>query len=346
MISDRTHLASGLAGGNAMNRRNLIALAAAGAAGALAAPASGAASTPAASQTVKTGGSRLITLDTGHKVWTKRVGRGPLKVLLLHGGPGFSHDYLECFEDFLPPAGIEIYFYDQLGCGYSERPEDPSLWTLERYLGEVEQVRAGLGLDRFVLYGHSWGGILGYEYALRYGERLGGLVISNMTAGIADYVRYMAELRGRLSAEDQATLARYEASGRTDAPEYQGVLFGKLYAEHVLRLPEFPEPVARTFGKVNPVIYNQMQGPNEFVVTGSLKDWSRWTDLPRIRARTLVMAARHDEMEPAQMRRVASLIPGSRLFMSERGSHLTMYDDQEAYFAALLDFLKGLPAHG
>jgi len=124
---------------------------------------------------IRVAGIRMIPVMGGkYKVWTKRMGSGPVKVLLLHGGPGFPHDYLEAMESFLPQAGIEMYYYDQLGVGNSDVPDDSSLWTLARYLTEVEEVRQGLGLDHFVLYGHSWGGILAIEYALNYQQHLRG----------------------------------------------------------------------------------------------------------------------------------------------------------------------------
>lgn len=316
-------------------------LASAAAAGLAGLSQSGAAKTPqSAGAEVKTGGSRLITIAGGHKVWTKRIGRGDRKVLLLHGGPGFSHDYLECFEDFLPAAGIELYHYDQLGCGNSDRPEDTALWTLPRYLDELEVVRAGLGLETLSLYGHSWGGILGIEYALKHPERLERLVISNMTASIPAYVKHISKIRARLPRADRETLAKYEAMNKTDDPAYLAVI-DKIYAEHVLRLPEWPEPVARAFKKLNTTIYAHMQGPNEFAITGNLKDWDRWSDLSKIKAETLVMGARHDEMDPDDIRREGSLIPGAKTWISERGSHLAMYDDQQAYFARLVPFLRG-----
>src|ERR1700749_3835558 len=111
------------------------------------------------SAAIKTGGSKMIKVDGKYHVWTKKIGDGKIKVLLLHGGPGFSHDYFECFEDFLPKEGIEFYYYDQLGCGNSDAPTDTSLWNIPRYVEEVEQVRKGLGLDSFYLLGHSWGGM-------------------------------------------------------------------------------------------------------------------------------------------------------------------------------------------
>src|SRR5205814_2618326 len=133
----------------------------------------------AAAHEVKTGGIQMIQVDGKYNVWTKKVGHGKTKMLLLHGGPGCTHEYFECFEDFLPQAGITYYYYDQLGSAYSDQPEDKSLWTVDRFREEVEQVRKGLGLDDFVLYGHSWGGMLGIEYALKYQKHLKALVISN-----------------------------------------------------------------------------------------------------------------------------------------------------------------------
>ncbi|MBV8978512.1 MAG: proline iminopeptidase-family hydrolase [Alphaproteobacteria bacterium] len=290
---------------------------------------------------VKTGGVRMISIPGGYRVWTKRIGRSPIKVLLLHGGPGFSHDYFECFEDFLPEAGIEFYYYDQLGCGNSDRPNDDKLWTIPRYVDEVETVRQGLGLDDFILYGHSWGGMLAIEYALKYQRHLRRLVISDMTASIPDYVRHANEIRHTLSAADQATLTRYENLRKTDAAPYQAVM-NRVYAEHILRLPQpWPEPVTRVFAKANFHIYNLMQGPNEFMIDGTFKNWDRWADLPRIKVPTLVMGAKFDEMDPEQIRREGKLIPGARTWISGKGSHLCMYDDQEAYFAALVPFLKG-----
>jgi proline iminopeptidase len=316
-----------------MRRRDVLAAAAA-------APFAIAAARAGAGPDASTRGARMIPIPGGYKVWTRQVGPAPANVLLLHGGPGFSHDYLECFEAFLPRAGIGFHYYDQLGCGNSDHPDDDRLWTLSRYVDEVEAVRRGLGLERFTLYGHSWGGMLAIEYALKYPARLGKLVISDMTASVPAYVEHAARMRAELSAADQATLSKYEAADKTDDPAYQAVI-DKLDHQHVLRMDDWPEPVVRTFNKANLKIYNLMQGPNEFVITGNFKDWDRWGDLHRIRTPTLVMGARYDEMDPEQIRREGRLIPGAKTWISERGSHLCMYDDQQAYFAALIGFLKG-----
>src|SRR3984885_416937 len=160
-------------------------------------------------QGIRVAGIQMVPVVGGkYKVWTKRLGSGGVEVLLLHGGPGFPHDYLEAMESFLPQAGIEMYYYDQLGVGNSDVPDDRALWTLPRYLTEVEEVPRGLGLDHFVLYGHSWGGILAMEYALHYQQHLRGLVISNMTAGTQAYLKRTAALKLQLPP---STLARLNA---------------------------------------------------------------------------------------------------------------------------------------
>ena len=290
---------------------------------------------------VRTGGSRFIPIEGGkYKVWVKKVGTGPLNVLALHGGPGATHEYFECFEDFLPQNGLTFWYYDQLGSGFSDQPDDASLWTVERFREEVEQVRAALGLTSFILYGHSWGGMLGIEYTLKYQKHLKALVISDMTASIASYVTYANELRKALPPEILATLDKYEAKGEYSAPEYEEAMFKGVYTRHLCRLDPWPDPVERTFKHLNQKVYNTMQGPNEFVVTGNFKDWDRWQDLPKITVPTLLLGAKYDTMNPADIRKMGSLVKGSRVEILENGSHLAMYDDQDRYFRALVSFFR------
>jgi len=292
---------------------------------------------------LKTGGSRLLPVVGGkHKVWTKKVGSGPIKLLTLHGGPGFGHEYFECFEDFLPQVGVEFYYYDQLDCHYSNQPGDETLWSVERFTDEVEEVRQGLGLTNFYLYGQSWGGMLAIEYALKYPARLKGLVISNMTAGVPSYEAYAKTLRAALPTEVRAVMDRYEAKGEYQAQEYQEAIFAHVYSRHFCRLDPWPEPAERALrlNHFNQRVYNYLQGPNEFVITGKLKDWDRWADLPRISVPTLVMGARYDTMNPDDVRREGALIPRSRTHICPNGSHFSLYDDQEDYMRALIRFLK------
>jgi proline iminopeptidase len=298
-----------------------------------------------ASTPVKTGGVRMIPIDGGkYKVWTKKLGKGGIKMLTLHGGPGFGHEYFECFEDFLPEHGIEFYYYDQLGSCYSDQPDDVSLWTIDRFREEVEQVRQALGLTNFYLLGHSWGGMLGIEYALKYQKHLKGLVISSMTASIPSYMAYAGKLRAALPKETIAILDKYEAKGDYENPEYQKVMMEQVYSRHICRLDPWPEPVSRCFRHMNPKVYNTMQGPNEFVVTGTFKDWDRWKDLPKIRVPTFLVAGHFDEMNPEDIQREGRLIPNSRVLICQNGSHMCMWDDQEAYFAGLFKFIDDVEA--
>lgn len=283
---------------------------------------------------IQTAGIWMVPVVGGkYKVWTKKMGSGPIKVLLLHGGPGFSHDYLEAMESFLPQAGIEMYYYDQLGCGNSDHPDDPSLWTLPRYTQEVEEVRRGLGLDQFVLFGHSWGGVLALEYALNYQQHLRGLVISNMTAGITSYLKRTAALKLMLPPDKLARLSALEASHAYDSPEYMQIMMEDLYPTMICRIQPWPEPVTRAFRLSNETIYNQMQGKSEFLVTGNLKDWERWDRLHEIRVKALTIGAEHDEMDPADIRRMATLMQNATSAICPNGSHLDMWDDQDFYFA-------------
>lgn len=291
---------------------------------------------------IRVAGIRMIPVVGGkYKVWTKKMGSGPVKVLLLHGGPGFPHDYLEAMESFLPQAGIEMYYYDQLGVGNSDVPDDPALWTLERYLTEVEEVRLGLGLEHFVLYGQSWGGLLAIEYALHYQEHLRGLVISNMTAGIQSYLKRTAALRAQLlSPASLAQFATLEAAKDYANPAYERIVNEELYPQMLCRIKPWPEPVSRAFRLANEKIYNQMQGKSEFEVTGNLKSWERWDRLHEIRVKTLTLGANHDEIDPDDIRKMATMMPNATSAICPDGSHLAMWDDQAVYFRHLLSFLR------
>lgn len=290
---------------------------------------------------IRTAGVKMVPVVGGkYKVWTKKIGSGPVKVLLLHGGPGFTHEYLEAMESFLPQAGIEMYYYDQLGCGNSDQPDDPALWTLPRYLEEVEEVRLGLGLDNFVLYGHSWGGVLAIEYALHHQRHLRGLVISNMTAGIQSLLQHLEVIKRQLPPEIQVKLQALEAAQAYDAPEYEQIMMEHLYPKVICRTTPWPDAVERVFRHANQKIYNQMQGKSEFLVTGNLKDWERWDRLHEIKVRTLTIGAKYDEMDPQDMKKMATMMPRAISVICEEGSHLCMWDAQAYYFEHLLKFLK------
>jgi proline iminopeptidase len=300
------------------------------------------------------GGVRMVPVTTPkgeYRVWTKRVGNNPhVKLLMLHGGPAATHEYLELCDGWLPQAGVEYYYYDQLGSYYSDQPDEPDLWEIDRFVDEVEQVRTALGLHRenFFLYGQSWGGLLAIEYALAHQEHLKGLVISNMMASIPAYNEYAEKVL--MPAMDQDVLAeikRLEAAGETEGERYEALLMEHHYVQHVLRMPvpEWPEPVLRGFRHTNRSIYVPMQGPSELGASGKLAGWDRTSDLARITVPTLVMGAEYDTMDPDHLRWMAGQLPHGRYHHCPDGSHLAIADDQDRYFEGLLRFLNDVDAH-
>lgn len=298
---------------------------------------------------VLSGGVKMIPIETSKgafRVWTKRVGNNPrIKVLLLHGGPGFTHEYLEAFDSYFPGAGIEYYYYDQLGSLYSDQPDEPDLWELPRFVEEVETVRKALGLgpDNFYLYGSSWGGMLAMEYALKYQQNLKGLIVSNMVASIPLYNEYATKVI--FPTMDPAVLAeiqKLEATGDTQNPRYMELLIPHHYEKHLLRMPaaEWPDPVQRVFKHVNLKVYVPMQGPSELGASGKLEKWDRMADLQKITVPTLMIGAKYDTMDPELMKKMAGLVKRGRYLYCENGSHLAMYDDQKTYFDGIIRFIR------
>ena len=300
---------------------------------------------------VLSGGVKRIPIHTAKgdfTVWTKRVGNNPTKkVLLLHGGPGATHEYFECFDSFLSQEGVEYYYYDQLGSAYSDNPNDSSLWSIERFVEEVETVRTALGLDaaNFYLLGHSWGGILAIEYALKYQQNLKGLIISNMQASIPEYVKYANEVLGpQLPKEVLTKIRAYETIGLYTDPTYLKLINDYYYPEHVLRMPtaNWPDPVVRAFAKLNYPLYLKMQGPSEFGVVGNavLKDWDRTADLAKIKVPTLAIGGTFDTMDPKAMEQISKQVQNGTFLLCPKGSHMSMYDDQQTYFKGLIAFIN------
>ncbi len=298
---------------------------------------------------IQDGGIKMIpitTKDTVFHVWTKRIGNNPkTKVLLLNGGPGCTHEYFECFENFLPAEGIEFIYYDQLGCGNSDNPKDTAFWDLPRYVEEVEQVRKALHLnkDNFYVLGHSWGGILAMEYALKYQQEMKGLIISNMMSSCPEYGKYTDEVLAlQMKPETLYEIQKIEAEKDFSNPKYMELLIPNFYEQHILRLPakDWPEPVNRSFSKMNQSLYVTMQGPSEFGISGKLEHWDRTQDLKNITIPTLVIGAQFDTMDPKFMQKMAEILPNGTYLYCENGSHMAFYDDQQNYFKGLIAFLK------
>jgi proline iminopeptidase len=299
------------------------------------------------------GGVRLIPISTPKgqfKVWTKRVGNNPtVKVLLLHGGPGATHEYFEAFDSYFPGAGIEYYYYDQLGSYYSDQPKEPELWDLPRFVEEVEQVRQALKLDKsnFYLLGHSWGGVLAIDYALKYQQHLKGLIISNMMASGPAYNEYAEKVL--MPAMDQKILAeikQLEAKKDYANPRYMELLLPNHYVQHILRMPpeQWPDPVNRAFKNINQAIYIPMQGPSELGLSGKLLTWDRTGELAKITPPTLVIGAKYDTMDPAHMEMMAKKVAKGRYLFCPNGSHMAMYDDQKTYVEGVIQFIRDVDA--
>jgi proline iminopeptidase len=303
---------------------------------------------------VLSGGVKVIKITTPSgtfKVWTKRVGNNPrIKVLLLHGGPAATHEYFEAFDSYFPAAGVEYYYYDQLGSAYSDQPDIPSLWEIPRFVDEVEQVRKALHLtkDNFYLLGHSWGGILAVEYALAHQENLKGLIISNMMMSIPEYNAYAEKvLMPEMDQKKLAEIKALEKAGKnTTDPRFLELVLEQHYTKHILRMPpaEWPDPVNRAFAHINQKVYVPLQGPSELGASGKLEKWDRTADLGKIAVPTLVIGARYDTMDPAHMKRVSEKVAHGRYVECPNGSHLAMYDDQQAYMAGVLAFLRDVDA--
>ncbi|MHC0445348.1 proline iminopeptidase-family hydrolase [Flavobacterium sp. 3-218] len=298
---------------------------------------------------IKTGGVKVVEITTQKgkfKVWTKTVGNNPkIKVLLLNGGPGATHEYFECVESFFPQEGIEFIYYDQLGTGNSDNPNDPALWDVSRFVDEIEQVRVALNLDKdnFYLLGHSWGGILAAEYALKYQQHLKGLIISNMMMSAIDYSNYSKNvLAKQMEPKVLAQLREIEKNKDFKNPKYMELLIPNFYAKHIIRMDinSWPEPLSRSFGKINESLYVTMQGPSEFGISGKLEKWDIKNQLSKITVPTLSIGAKYDTMDPEHMKWISTEVKNGTYLYCDKGSHMSMYDDQETYMKGLIKFIK------
>ncbi len=299
------------------------------------------------SDSVEAGGVRMIPIQTPvgtFKVWTKRFGNNPrIKILLLHGGPAMTHEYMECFETFFQREGFEFYEYDQLGSYYSDQPKDSSLWTTARFVEEVEQVRKAIGADssNFFVLGNSWGGILAMEYALKYQQHLKGLMVANMVASAPEYGKYAdEELAKQMKPAVLAEIKELEAKKDFSNPRYMELLIPNFYREHLCRLKEWPDAFNRSMKHVNGEIYTMMQGPSEFGVSGRLANWDIKNRLHEIAVPTLMVGAHYDTMDPAAMEDQSKRVQKGRYLYCPNGSHLSMWDDQQVFMKGVIKFIK------
>ena len=296
---------------------------------------------------VQSAGIKLIPIQTpvgNFRVWTKRFGNNPrIKILLLHGGPAMTHEYMECFESFFPKEGFEFYEYDQLGSYYSDQPTDSSLWVTERFVDEVEQVRKAIGADQtnFYVLGNSWGGILGMEYALKYQQHMKGLIVANMVASAPEYGHYAADvLAKQMDPNVLAEVRAIEARNDFSNPRYMELLLPNFYKQHLCRLAEWPDPINRSFKHGNEVIYTLMQGPSEFGIRGRLAAWDIKNRLHEIAIPTLMIGAKYDTMDPKAMEEQSKMVKNGSYLYCPNGSHLAMWDDQQVFMNGVIKWIR------
>lgn len=276
----------------------------------------------------------------GHNLVVYSYGEGDEVLLCLNGGPGLPCDYLRDAHSWLKDKGLRVVAFDQLGTGASDRPDDPSLWDITRYVAEVETVRESLGLGRVHMLGHSWGGWLAIEYAIHHPQALKSLILENTVGDIPHLSSELDRLRNALGSETVAMMQRYEALGNLDHPQYQAAITLLNY-RHVCRLEEWPAPVQRSLGDWNMGPYVAMQGPNEFLYTGNLKDWNRLKEMADFRMPVLITTGQHDELTPAcALRMKLALDNAAELHVFPNSSHMPFYEEPQAYFPVLLDFLQ------
>ena len=274
----------------------------------------------------------------GGRIWYRVVGLGPgVPLLTLHGGPGDPHDYLEPLE----ALGDErpVVFYDQLGCGKSDRPDDPALWRVERFVDELRLVRKELGLERVHILGHSWGSMLATDYALTRPAGLLSLVLVSPPLSIPRWLADLARYRRELPTGIQRALDRHEAAGTTDSPEYLAATM-QFYRRHLCRLHPWPDELTKSATDAGLAVYHAMWGPTEFFMTGVLKDYDRTDRLHEISVPTLFACGRYDEATPEATAWYQSLLPGSEMVVFERSAHMPMLEERERFVDVVGRFLR------
>lgn len=273
----------------------------------------------------------------GGKVWYEIVGSGDATpLLLLHGGPGAPSHYLKPLERVA--ADRPVIFYDQLGAGRSPAPADPALWTVERFVTELGQVRAALGLDEVHILGHSWGSMLAMEYMLTDPDGVQSLVLASPALNIERWTDDARELLKALPEETQALIERHEAEGTTDAPEYQEAVMD-YYGLYLSRSDPWPPELMAAFEGFNTELYGYMWGPSEFTATGTLQGYNREPELAELEIPVLFTTGRYDEATPETVRHFQGLVPGAEIRIFESSAHMTMLDEPEEYADAIRDFL-------
>jgi proline iminopeptidase len=278
----------------------------------------------------------------GGKVWYRVVGSGnATPLLVLHGGPGIPSQYLNRLSALADER--PVVFYDQLGCGKSDKPTDKSLWNTERFVQELATVREKLGLNQIHLLGHSWGTMLGTDYMLTKPSGVRSVIFSSPAISIPRWLDDANRFRAQLPPDVQTTLKHHEDAGTTDSPEYQNAVL-EYYKLHLCRIFPFPAEMQSSMDGIGNDVYNTMWGPSEFYGTGNLKDFDRSTRLREITVPVLFTAGRYDEATPETTQFYQSQIPNAELVIFEDSAHMAMLEETDRYIVTVRDFLHRVEA--
>ena len=280
----------------------------------------------------------------GHKLFFK-VFTPPsprATIVCLHGGPGATHDYLLPLRD-LAKNGYRVVFYDQLGCGNSELPKDPALFTVERGVEELEEFRKVMKLGKIHLMGSSYGGMLALAYALKYQRNLRSIITTGGLASVPLTIAEMQRLKSELPPGVVRTMEKYEAKGAYEDPNYEKAVM-VFYKRHLLRRKKWPPEQIYTMSHVSKPVYGTMNGPNEFTIIGNMRYWDVTDQLHNIKIPTLVTGGRFDEVTPKVAKSIHDHIKGSKLVIFERSSHLGMWEERSKYMRTLDRFIRSVDA--
>jgi len=283
----------------------------------------------------------------GLRTWYESFGDGRdgrLPLVVLHGGPGATHQYLEPLRD-LATSGRRVIFYDQIGCGRSDRPTDPDFFTVQTFVDELDALRAHLDLERVHVLGQSWGGMLAMEYALTHPRGLASIVVADSPASMPLWVREANRLRDALPPDVERALREHEAAGTTDDPAYAAAC-EVFYRRHVCRLEPWPDCVNDAMASLaaDGFVYHVMNGPSEFHCIGTLKDWDITARLPEIDVPALLLSGRYDEATAAVVTPIHAGIRGSEWIVFDESSHMPHVEEPAAFNAAVRGFLAGVEA--
>lgn len=278
----------------------------------------------------------------GGKIWYKFISsdksRNKIPLLVLHGGPGVPHDYLEVLAKLA--ENIPIIFYDQLGCGHSKvLNPDQKLWKLKRYLIELEILIDHFNLDKVFLFGHSWGGALALEYTLKHPKKVTRLILASPLLSSKLWIADTRRLITQLPANIQKTILLHEGQGTTNSIEYQNAM--DIYYQHfVFRMKNWPKKLKYSFNHMNYDIYKTMWGVSEFTVTGNLKDYDRINELPKLTMPTLLTGGRFDESTPETLEKAVKLLHRGKLIIYEKSAHFAFLNEKTKYLIDLKHFLN------